>query len=213
MEFLNKAGLQALISKIKEGLNGKVDKVSGKGLSTNDLTNDLKSSYDSAVSKVNGVASGAQVNKIETVKVNGTALTIANDKSVNVTVPTNNSSLTNGAGYQTAANVRSIVTGYGYQTSSQVTSAINSAVGKITSFDQKIVESYDKLPATGVKGTFYFIAHSHSDDNDAYDEYLWNPDSSKYEKIGNTDVNLDGYVKTTDLTALGAADVNTLWSA
>jgi recombinational DNA repair protein RecT len=34
-------------------VTGKIDKVSGKGLSTNDLTNDLKTSYDNAVTKLN----------------------------------------------------------------------------------------------------------------------------------------------------------------
>ena len=37
------------IAAIEETLGKKVDKVDGKGLSTNDLTNDLKNSYDSAV--------------------------------------------------------------------------------------------------------------------------------------------------------------------
>lgn len=44
--------------------------------------------------------SGYQANVIETVKVNGTALT-PSDKAVNITVPTNNNQLTNGAGYAT----------------------------------------------------------------------------------------------------------------
>ena len=47
--------------------------------------------HDSAISTINeklgGIEAGAQVNKIETVKVNGTALTIT-DKAVDITVPT-----------------------------------------------------------------------------------------------------------------------------
>lgn len=58
----------------------KVDKVEGKGLSTNDFTNELKT-------KLEGVAGGAQVNVIETVKVNGSALTVT-DKAVNIEVLT-----------------------------------------------------------------------------------------------------------------------------
>ena len=46
--------------------------------------------------------SNAQANVIETVKVNGTALT-PNSKAVNITVPTNNNQLTNGAGYITSS--------------------------------------------------------------------------------------------------------------
>lgn len=60
-------------------LNNKVDKVSGKGLSTNDYTSNEKT-------KLSGIANGAQVNVIESVKVNGTALTPSN-KSVDITIP------------------------------------------------------------------------------------------------------------------------------
>lgn len=47
--------------------------------------------------------SNAQANVIETVKVNGTALT-PSSKAVDISVPTNNNQLTNGAGYITASN-------------------------------------------------------------------------------------------------------------
>lgn len=68
-------------------LNGKVSKEEGKGLSENDFTNDFKS-------KLEGIESGAEVNKIETIKVNNVAQTITN-KAVNVVVPTKTSDLSN----------------------------------------------------------------------------------------------------------------------
>lgn len=72
---------------------GKVDKVEGKGLSTNDFTNALKD-------KLQGVEAGAQVNKIEVVKRNGAALPIV-DKAVDIAVPTKTSDLTNDSNYAT----------------------------------------------------------------------------------------------------------------
>lgn len=75
------------------------------------------------VTKLNGIDTGAEVNVIETVKVNGTALT-ATSKAVDITVPTNNNQLTNGAGYQTATQVNSAITSKGYQTATQVQAAI-----------------------------------------------------------------------------------------
>jgi len=57
-------------------LDTKVDKEAGKGLSTNDYT-------DADKTKLAGIASGAEVNVIETVKVDGTALT-PTDKAVNI---------------------------------------------------------------------------------------------------------------------------------
>lgn len=65
---------------LQGNIDKKVDKVAGKGLSTNDYTKDEKT-------KLEGVATGAQVNVIETVKVNGVALT-PSDKAVDITVHT-----------------------------------------------------------------------------------------------------------------------------
>ena len=59
---------------------GKVDKVEGMGLSQNSYTTAEKT-------KLAGVAEGAQVNVIESVKVNGTTLKVEG-KAVNVVVPT-----------------------------------------------------------------------------------------------------------------------------
>lgn len=188
-----------LISKIKSELSGKVDVVSGKGLSTNDYTSAEKQ-------KLSGIASGAQVNVIESVKVNGTALT-PSSKAVNVTVPTNVSQLSNDSGFQTSTQVNSIVTGKGYQTQSQVQSLINSAVGNVTSIRYKKVTS---LPATGSNGVIYLVAHSHGT-QDIYDEYIWIADTKTFEKIGNTDIDLSAYVKSSELTAITTNDLNTMW--
>lgn len=65
---------------LQANIDTKVDKVTGKGLSTNDYTTEEKN-------KLEGIAAGAQVNVIETVKVNGVALT-PSSKAVDVTVPT-----------------------------------------------------------------------------------------------------------------------------
>ena len=56
--------------------NDKVDKIVNKGLSTNDYT-------DSDKTKVSGVESGAQVNKIESIELNGATCTITN-KGINL---------------------------------------------------------------------------------------------------------------------------------
>lgn len=51
-EHLGRTGVLWLMNKVKSALATKVNKVEGKGLSTNDLTADLKSTYDTAVSDV-----------------------------------------------------------------------------------------------------------------------------------------------------------------
>lgn len=75
-----KDAVDAAQATLQSNIDKKVDKVEGKGLSTNDYTTEEKT-------KLEGITSGAQVNVIETVKVNGVALTPV-DKAVDVTVPT-----------------------------------------------------------------------------------------------------------------------------
>lgn len=125
---------------INAELDKKVDKVDGYGLSKNDLSDALKVNYDTAYthSQTAHAPANAQANVIETVKVNGTGLTIT-DKAVDITVPTDNAELTNGAGYLVAndiankADKATTLAGYGITdtyTSAQTDTAIANAVGQ-----------------------------------------------------------------------------------
>ena len=72
---------------------------------------------------------------------------------------------------------------------------VDDAIGGITSVEFRVVE---ELPTSGEAGVIYLKAHSHGS-QDIYDEYIWVTD--KFEKIGNTDVDLSQYAKKADLTA------------
>ena len=115
---------ESIDSAIGDVDEAKVDKVSGKGLSTNDYDNTEKgkvasntearhthsnkslldgitASYTTEeATKLAGIDTGAEVNTIETVKVNGTALT-PTEKAVNIPVPTKVSDLTDDSGHYT----------------------------------------------------------------------------------------------------------------
>ena len=194
------------IDKIK--VNGTEQTITNKAVDitvptkTSDLTNDSNFAVDANYvhtdnnyttaekNKLSGVAAGAQVNKIESIKVNGTAQTITS-KAVDITVPTNNNQLTNGAGYQTA---------------SEVQTAINSAISGITGIDFQVVAS---LPATGTKGVIYLISNSGTGTN-IYDEYIWV--TNRFEKIGTTEIDLSNYYNTTNLLALTNQEIDTIIS-
>lgn len=76
--------LQYYTRKVDAELETKVDKITGKGLSTNDYTTEEKNALAKVVQDVAGLtATGGQANVIETVKVNGTALT-PEEKAVNI---------------------------------------------------------------------------------------------------------------------------------
>ena len=158
--------------------------------------------------KLDAIASGAQVNKIETVKVNGTALTPDSSKAVNVDLSA-------------------------YAKSADVTKEIASAVSGVTQIDYSVVEA---LPSTGKKGVIYLVANSGSGNN-IYDEYIYinskfeklgsrEMDLSSYAK--KTDIptkvssltNDSGYQNSTQvnslidakLVAMTDTELNTMWT-
>ena len=94
-KFLNYEGLSHFWSKIKTLLGGKVDKVEGKGLSTNDLTDEL-------LSKLNGVEEGANKTVVENVLTSDSttnALSAAQGKALDAKIAAINTDLENkGAG-------------------------------------------------------------------------------------------------------------------
>lgn len=248
IKYLDYDGLVYYHSKVKTALNNKVDKVSGKGLSTNDFTNAYKT-------KLDGIATGAQVNVIEGITVNSTAVPLTN-KIANLTIPTKLTDLTNDGNFVTDANyvhtdnnftttllnkLNGIATGAevnvqsdwtvtstssdayiknkptkvsqftndsGFQNATQVQNAINAALADITGIEFQIVQT---LPATGEKGVIYLVPNSGSGNN-SYDEYIWitNGSTSKFEKIGTTDVDLSGYVLYTDLVAITNSEIDTI---
>ena len=86
----------------------KVDKVAGKGLSSNDLTDTLKANYDTAYthSQSAHAPSNAERNVLVGVQVNGVDVTIdATTRKSNIKVPTKTSELTNDKGWITANEV------------------------------------------------------------------------------------------------------------
>lgn len=115
----------------------------------------------------------------------------SSNSTVNITVPTNNNELTNGAGYQN---------------STQVQNAINSAIAGITSFDYQIVST---LPASGVKGTIYLVPTDESGVVDNYyEEYIWVVENNvgHWELIGTTKIDLNS-VSDSDWEALFGAEI------
>lgn len=163
---------------VGDKLDNKVDKVSGKGLSTNDYTTAEKT-------KLSGIATGAQVNVIESIKVNGTAQTISS-KAVNITVPTKVSQLTNDSSYATQTYV-------------------DEAIGGITGMSYSVVST---LPSTGKAGVIYLVPKT-AETKDIYNEYIWV--NNAFELIGTTAPDLSGYVKTTDLVELTNTEVQAIW--
>lgn len=163
------------------------------------------------------ISTGGEPNTIDTVKVNGTALTITN-KSVDVPVPTKTSDITNDSGFQTASDVSTAISGkadkattlagYGItdsMTSTQINTAIANAVGDITSFEFQIVQT---LPASGEKGTMYLVLMGTTETQNYYEEFIYV--NNAWEKLGTLGVDLSGYMKTADMVEVTESEIDTI---
>lgn len=165
----------------KTGANlGLVDAEQGKGLSTNDFTDELET-------KLNGIAAGAQVNAIESITLNGSTISPDANKNVALTVITNA--------------VDNLVNYY-LKTETYSKTEVDTIAANIKNSRMEVVSS---LPTTDIQtNVIYLVPKSSPDTGDGYDEYI-NLDgtTSGWELIGNTDIDLSGYVTTSELnTAL-----------
>ena len=170
----------------------KVDKVNGKGLSTNDYTT-------AEQTKLSGIEEGAEVNEISVIKVNNTEQTISN-KTVNITVPTAGSS----------SNVN------GYVVYSTYTSALNEKADANNVYTKNEIDQ-KLIGAMNYKGTKASTAALPSSDNVQGDvwhvtadgsEWAWN--GTAWEELG-TAVDLSGYVEESEISLATNAQIDAIF--
>lgn len=159
-----------------------------------DLANRQKTRTDALKSRVKALEdAGGQPNKVESIKVNGTAQTIATDKSVNITVPTKTSQLTNDSTYQT---------------SSQVASAINTAIAK-TGHASFLKVSAVPAVDSAQENIMYLVYNSTTKHYDIYAKIKSDSGTYTMEQLDDTTVDLSGYVQKETGKGLSTNDFTT----
>lgn len=92
-----------------------------------------------------------------------------------------------------------------------VNGAVASALGNITGIRFEIIQD---LSGDGETGVIYLLEAANGNitgnAGNYFDEYIWLEDDSRYEKIGTTDVDLSGYVASSDISEISNAEVDTL---
>ena len=171
---------EGLVKKVANLQSGKVDKVEGKGLSTNDYTAIDKE-------KLGGIEAGAQKNvKPDWSAEAGTAAEILNK-------PTALSAFTNDENF--IDNTVSNLANYYTKTETYTKTEVTNLIGKIATIQIQIPES-GQLPETGSSNIIYLIPKAKADgETNVYDEYLWT--GTKFEKIGDTTIDLSNYLTKT----------------
>lgn len=143
------------------------------------LAQKAKAESDAVATRVKALEGvGAQANKIESIKVNGTAQTIDPDKSVNITVPTKTSQLNNDSTFQTSA---------------QVVAAINTAISKSGHASFQKVDAVPKADAAQ-ENILYLVMNTTTKHYDIYAKIKGSSDSYTMELLDDTTVDLSGKV-------------------
>lgn len=143
------------------------------------LAQKAKAESDAVATRVKALENvGAQANKIESIKVNGTAQTIDPDKSVNITVPTKTSQLNNDSTFQTSA---------------QVMAAINTAISKSGHASFQKVDAVPKADAAQ-ENILYLVMNTTTKHYDIYAKIKGSSDSYTMELLDDTTVDLSGKV-------------------
>ncbi len=118
----------------------------------------------------------------------------SNNKSINIDVPEKTSDIQNDSGFitNTVNNLANYYLKSETYTKTEVSNLINAAVsGRF----QKV----NALPAQGEANVIYLVPKATVLVDNIYDEYIWEDDS--WELIGDTQIDLSGYVTDDDLTA------------
>lgn len=198
-KFLDLTGLQHVLGLLKTKF---VQKESGKGLSSNDYTDDDKTklstlkTYNVATSeeagllssnnltKLNGIEDGAEKNIIKAVKRNGTMVNVTGGE-VDIMVPSKLSELVNDKDLLSKAEVSKLIS-------------------EARHMKKEILAT---KPTTGQDNVIYLIGPKGSGNN-IYEEWLYI--NSKWEKIGDTDtrVDLTGYLKEADIKAITNQEID-----
>lgn len=158
------------------------------------LAQKAKAESDAVATRVKALEdAGAQANKIESIKVNGTAQTIDPDKSVNITVPTKTSQLNNDSTFQTSA---------------QVVAAINTAISKSGHASFQKVDAVPKADAAQ-ENILYLVMNTTTKHYDIYAKIKGSSDSYTMELLDDTTVDLSGKVDKVEGKGLSTNDYTT----
>lgn len=208
IEYIGNVDTLYILTKLKAVLDGGyVAQEAGKGLSTEDFTTAL-------LTKLNGIQAGATATsfdrtvtsgtKIATITINGTAIDIYTP-----TIPTLDTAMSSTS---TKGVQNKVIKKY-----------VDDAVGAViqikfdadtTGLGYTSLSDLQTKHPTGENGTIYLVQNSGSSPN-AKDEYFWNSATTpgSYEKFGTTDVDLSGYVQTSDLVEISASDIDSMFAS
>lgn len=193
--YLNETELLYLLVRLKAALDaGWVAKDGTKQLSDENFTTALKSKLDGIQAQATATAftqTQQSGTKIGSISINGVSTDIYAPAGQTITIDTQMSDSSENA-------VQNKV----------IKSYVDTAVGAVVGVEFRKV---NVLPATGENGVIYLLPKSGTPPTgNIYEEWIWISADSDYEKIGETSIDLSGYVQDTDLVDITSSDIDTM---
>lgn len=149
-------------------------------------TSQLQNDSGFITKEVNNLTNYTPTSSLSAVATSGSY----NDLSNKPTIPTKTSDLNNDSGYITNA-VNDLVNYY-LKSETYTKQEVNDLISAISTITMEIVQT---LPTTGESNVIYLVPKSTAQTNNYYDEYIY---TNGWEKIGDTEIDLTGYVKNTN---------------
>lgn len=193
--YLNETELLYLLVRLKAALDaGWVAKDGTKQLSDENFTTALKSKLDGIQAQATATAftqTQQSGTKIGSISINGVSTDIYAPAGQTITIDTQMSDSSENA-------VQNKV----------IKNYVDTAVGAVVGVEFRKV---NVLPATGENGVIYLLPKSGTPPTgNIYEEWIWISADSDYEKIGETSIDLSGYVQDTDLVDITSSDIDTM---
>lgn len=193
--YLNETELLYLLVRLKAALDaGWVAKDGTKQLSDENFTSALKSKLDGIQAQATATAftqTQQSGTKIGSISINGVSTDIFAPQGQTITIDTQMSDSSENA-------VQNKV----------IKSYVDAAVGAVVGVEFRKVQA---LPQEGENGIIYLVPKSGTPPTgNIYEEWIWISADSDFEKIGETQIDLSGYVQDTDLVDITSSDIDTM---
>ena len=193
--YLNETELLYLLVRLKAALDaGWVAKDGSKQLSDENFTTALKSKLDGIQASATATAftqTQQSGTKIGSISINGVSTDIYAPTPTSITIDSAMSDSSENA-------VQNKV----------IKSYVDQAVGAVVGVEFRKVNA---LPAQGENGVIYLLPKSGTPPTgNIYEEWIWISADSSYEKIGETSIDLSGYVQSSELVDITSSDIDTM---
>jgi len=154
---------QTLTVDISSIISGLQQEITSNNKLSSDLVDDTnhtnKFTTQAEKEKLSGIASGAQVNVLEAIKVNGTSQTISN-KTVDITVPTKISDLTNDSDFEDSDNKTQTINESSTTTEYPSAKAVYDEVNPIKEETEALQNIINQMPTVDGNGNYIALENT-----------------------------------------------------